>query len=155
MQLAIFLQREFIATHGFELWLALEALAGWKIAFANGEVHGGVERTHLELDSGIANLGAVSACPVLASPCRILLPAIRPDEVNLCAADKAVKRAKQHIFEIFDPRGGNLACVGAALLHGDILLRHFPKRTIEHGMVMLEQNADFSVFIDRPFARRV
>jgi hypothetical protein len=42
----------------------------------------------------------------------------------------------------------------AALLHGDIFLRDLPKRAIEHGMVMLEQNADFSVFIDGQLAGR-
>jgi hypothetical protein len=152
MQLAIFLQREFIAAHGFELWLALEALAGGNIAFADRKVHGGIKRAHLELNGGIADLGAVSASPVLAPPSRILFPAIRPDEVNLCVAHIAIKRPKQDIFEVFDPRGGNLACVSATLLHGDIFLRHFPERAIEHGMVMFEQNADFSIFIDGQLA---
>ena len=68
MQLAIFLQCEFVAPHGFKLWLALEALAGGNIAFANREVHGGVECAHLELNGAdFADLRAVSARPVRAA----------------------------------------------------------------------------------------
>ena len=79
MQLAVFVEREFIAAHRFELWLALKTLVRWNIAFADGKVHGGIERAHFKVDGCIADMVAMPSLAILAPPCRILRPAVLPD----------------------------------------------------------------------------
>ena len=90
MQLAIFFQREFIAAHGFEFGLALEALVCWNIAFADGKVHGRIECAHFKADSGIADLCAMASLAILAPPSWISCPAILTHQMNLCATDITV-----------------------------------------------------------------
>jgi hypothetical protein len=70
----------------------------------------------------------------------------RPNGIVRCRHSGQAHQAAH--FEIFDARGGNLACVSAALLRGDIFLRDFPKGAVEHGMIVFEQNANFWVFVD-------
>ena len=44
----------------------------------------------------------------------------------------------------------NLARIDATLLRLEIVFRHLPKRTIEHGHVVLHAKPDVGVLIERP-----
>lgn len=90
---------------------------------------------------------AVAALAVLAPPCRIAIPAVLSDQMNLCAAKIAVQRTKQHIFEVFDAISGNLACVSGALLDGNIFFRGSPEGPAEYRHVMFEPKADIGIVI--------
>src|SRR5690606_35627318 len=110
---------------------------------------------HFKVDGGIADLCAMPSLTIFASPSRIGCPAILSDQMNLCAADIAVKRAKQHIFEIFDARLGNLACISAALLNGEKFLCDLPKGPVEYRHIMFEPKAHISVVVKCAVARGI
>jgi hypothetical protein len=50
VELAIFLQRELIASHGLELWTLVKTLAGGNVAFFDGVIHHRTEDGHLKAD---------------------------------------------------------------------------------------------------------
>ncbi len=98
---------------------------------------------------------AETALAVFTPPRRISRPTVLTDQVNLGAADIIFERLLEGVSEILHPVMGNLARIGAALLRLEIVSRHLPKRTIEHGHIMLHAKPDVGILIERTIAGRL
>jgi hypothetical protein len=152
VQLAIFLYREFVAPHRFEFWPAFKTVAGRHKPLGDGKVHDCVERAHFKLDRRIADMLAEPAFAIFPPPSRVARPTVLTDQVDLGAADIIFERLLEGISEILHAVMGNFTRIGAPLLRLEIVCRHLPKRTIEHGNIVLHAKPDVGVLIERAVA---
>ena len=123
MQLAIFLDGEFVAARSlefgfcvlsFEFWPAIKTVTGKHKPLGDGKVHHSVGRAHFELNCRVADMLAEPTLFIFASPCR---GKTRPSRRDAAAS------------------GG-----------------HLQKWTIYHGHIMLHAKADVGILIERPVA---
>ncbi|MCY1175345.1 hypothetical protein D9M73_155780 [compost metagenome] len=155
MQIAVFLQRELVASIGFEFRHPLKAVAGWNITLAHGVIHDGRKNAHFDPDSGIADLALAATDAVLAPPQRIFRPAFLTDQVNLGAADIGVERPVDLVPDIHRSRLADLASLRAPLLCVCVFLCHLRKGPIEYGNVVLHPKANIGILIHCTVARRL
>ena len=121
----------------------------------DGKVHHRVQRAHLELDGGIADMLAEPPFAIFPPPGRIGRPTVLTDQVNLGAANIIFERLLEGVSEILHPVMGNLAGIGTTLLRLEILSRHLPERAIEHGNIMLHPKPDVRILIERAITGRL
>src|SRR5208283_3015751 len=71
--------------------LSLEHAIGTDIALLQRIGHHAVEDGHFKADGGVADLLAEPAFAILAPPCRVTLPCVLPDQMNLRGADIGIE----------------------------------------------------------------
>jgi hypothetical protein len=107
---------------------------------------------YTEEQIGFAPRQAKTALAIFPSPSRVARPTVLTNQVNLGAADIIFERLFEGDSEILHPVMGNFTRIGAPLLRLEVVGRHLPKRTIEHGYIVLHVKPDVGVLIERAVA---